>query len=317
MKHLSKGRLTQPWRCVLGQRNLRSALAPRVGAVDEGLLQPGADGRDALGVEAEPVHPAHVAGVLPLDAAVHDHRQPAVLPGLGALGVNHAELAPEGAGADRHGFPGDPWQRVGRAEDVHDVHRHGHVKQARVGLLAEDLRLAGVDRDHLVAVALEVVADEVARPQLVARQAHDRDRLGGVQHALDRQRVLVLAEVEITHGIVTLFPVVAATSAKPCSRSQIRSATDSVPTDSRTVPGPTPAARSSSSLSWRCVVLAGWMIRLFASPTLARWDQSDTPRMRSWPPARPPAQSNENTAPAPSGRYFSTSSWYLLPSWPG
>ena len=31
-----------------------------------------------------------------------------------------------------------------------------------------------------------------------------------------------------------------------------------------------PAARSSSSPSWRCVVLAGWMIRLFASPTLAR-----------------------------------------------
>ena len=33
-----------------------------------------------------------------------------------------------------------------------------------------------------------------------------------------------------------------------------------MPTDSRTVPGPTPAARSSSSLSWRCVVLPGWMM---------------------------------------------------------
>ena len=110
---------------------------------------------------------------------------------------------------------------------------------------------------------------------------------------------------------------VAATCAKPCSRSQIRSSTDSVPTDSRTVPGPTPAARSSSSLSWRCVVLAGWMIRLFASPTFARWDQSVTPRMRSCPPARPPAQSNENTAPAPRGRYFSTSGRYLLAGRPG
>src|ERR1700743_933181 len=280
------------------------------------LLQPGPDGRDALRVEAEPVHPAHVAGVLHLDAAVHDHRQPAVLRDLRALGVDHPELAPEGARADRHGFPGDPWQRVRRAEDVHDVHRHGHVEQARGGLLAQELRLARVARDHLVAVPLEVVADEVARPQLVARQAHDRDRLGGVQHALDRQHVLVPAEVDIGHAVVTLFPVVAATCAKPCSRSQSRSATDSVPTESRTVPGPTPAARSSSSLSWRWVVLAGWMIRLFASPTFARWDQSDTPRMRSWPPARPPAQSNENTAPAPSGRYFSTRCWYLLPRRP-
>ena len=109
-----------------------------------------------------------------------------------------------------------------------------------------------------------------------------------------------------------LLPGDAATAAKPCSRSQIRSSTDSRPTDSRTVPGPTPAAWSSSSLSWRWVVLAGWMIRLFASPTLARCDQSVTLRMRSCPPSRPPAQSNENTAPAPSGRYFSTSGRYLL-----
>ena len=73
----------------------------------------------------------------------------------------------------------------------------------------------------------------------------------------------------------------AATRAKPCSRSQIRSSIDSVPTESRIVPGPTPAARNSSSLSWRCVVLAGWMIRLFESPTFARCDQSVTPRMKS------------------------------------
>src|SRR5690242_15597659 len=136
-----------------------------------------------------------------------------------------------------------------------------------------------------------------------------------MKHPLDLQGVLVPREID--HAVATFFPDVAATSANPCSRSQIRSATDSVPTDSRTVPGPTPAARSSSSLSWRCVVLAGWMIRLFASPTLARWDQRLMPRMRSCPPVRPPAQSKEKTAPAPRGRYFSTSGWYLLPGRPG
>jgi len=41
------------------------------------LLETGADGRDALGVEAEPVHPADVARVLDLEAAVHDHRHAA------------------------------------------------------------------------------------------------------------------------------------------------------------------------------------------------------------------------------------------------
>ena len=43
--------------------------------------------------------------------------------------------------------------------------------------------------------------------------------------------------------------VAAPTRAKPCPRSQIRSPIDSMPTDSRIVPGPTPAARSSSSLN--------------------------------------------------------------------
>ena len=42
----------------------------------------------------EPVHPAHVARVLNLEAAVHDHGQAAVLGDPRALGVDHAELAP-------------------------------------------------------------------------------------------------------------------------------------------------------------------------------------------------------------------------------
>src|SRR5215467_10383778 len=279
------------------------------------LLKPAADGRDALRVEAEPVHPAQVARVLDLEAAVHDHCHAAVLRDPRGLLIDHAELAPEGAGVDRHGLPRDARQRIRRAEDVHDVHRHGHVQQAGVAGLSEDLRLAGIHRDHAVAVPLEVVANEVAGPQFVAGQAHDRDRPGRVEHALDRQRVLVPAE--IGHAVATFFPAVAATRAKPRSRSQIRSSTDSVPTDSRTVPGTMPAARSSSSPSWRCVVLAGWMIRLFASPTFARWDQRVTPAMRPCPPARPPAQSNENTAPAPRGRYFSTRALYLLAGRPG
>src|SRR5215472_17686643 len=128
------------------------------------LLEPGADGRDALGVEAEPVHPAGVARVLNLETAIHDHRHAAVLGDLRAFLVDHAELAPEGAGVDRHGLPGDPRQRVRRAEDVHDVHRHGYVEQARVARLSEDLRLAGIHRNHAVAMPLEVVANEVAVP---------------------------------------------------------------------------------------------------------------------------------------------------------
>ena len=48
---------------------------PTVAIVD--LLQAAADRGHALRVEAEPVHAPDVAGVLDLDAPVHDHRQAA------------------------------------------------------------------------------------------------------------------------------------------------------------------------------------------------------------------------------------------------
>src|SRR3954462_3496002 len=273
-------------------------------------LEAGTHRGDPLGVEAEPVHPSHVAGVLDLQATVHHHGDTGVLRDLRTLGVDHAELGPERVGADRHRVAGDVGQGLRRPEDVDEVDVLRDVAQARVAVGSQDLGLAGVHREHAVSVALEVVADEVAGPQLVAGEAHDRDRLRAVQHALDGERFLVGRQA--SHAVATVRSTAAAAPSKPCWRSHSRSSTDSVPTERRTVPGPTPAARSSSSLSWRCVVLAGWMTRLFASPTFARWDQSDMPPIRPRPPVRPPAQSNENTAPAPRGRYFSTSGRYPL-----
>ena len=43
------------------------------------LLKSAAHGGDALGVEAEPVHPSHVAGVFDLEAPIH-HRPTAHRP---------------------------------------------------------------------------------------------------------------------------------------------------------------------------------------------------------------------------------------------
>src|SRR5579872_1900995 len=269
-----------------------------------GLLDAGADGGYPLGVEAEPVHAADVPGVLHLDAAVHDHGQPGVRRDPRALDVDHPELAPQRLRPDRNRLGRDTGQRLRRAEHVHHIHRFRHIRQRRIADLVENRRLPGVHRNHPVPVPLEVVPDEVGRPQLVARQPHDRDRRRSVQHPLNVKRVLVCGQV--SHSSPS-------TTANPCSRSQIRSETLSSPTDSRTVPGPTPVARSSSSPSCRCVVLAGWMTRLFASPTFARCDHSVIAPISPWPPARPPAQSNENTAPAPRGRYFITSGSYWLP----
>src|SRR3954462_2029236 len=231
---------------------------------------------------------------------MHDHRDAAVFGDLSSLFVDHAELAPQGPGPDRDRLVRNFRDGVGHSEDVDDVDRHPYVGEAADALFAEHLGLARIDRDDVVAVTLQVVADEVARPQVIAREPHDRDCVRAGWSAWDGEGALVALEVR--HPI----------RSSPCSRSQIRSSTDSVPTDSRIVTGPTPAASSSASLSCRWVVRAGWMTRLLESPTLARCDQSLRPRISSCPPARPPAHSNEKTAPGPRGRYFSTSGRYLL-----
>ena len=65
-------------------------------------------------------------------------------------------------------------------------------------------------------------------------------------------------------------------AASACSRSAMMSAASSMPIERRTTSGPAPAALRCSSVSWRCVVEAGWMMRLRTSPMLARWENSLT-----------------------------------------
>ena len=89
----------------------------------------------------------------------------------------------------------------------------------------------------------------------------------------------------------------------------MRSSTVSIPTDSRMTSGPAPAAIRSSSDSCRCVVDAGWRIRLRVSPTLARWDHSSTLSTTRMPASKPPRTPNVNTEPGPSGRYRAASAW--------
>src|SRR5918992_3473307 len=93
------------------------------------LLEPRADRRDALRVEPEPVHPSDVARVLDLEAPIHYHRYPSFGRDPRALLVDHAELAPECPGADRHRLPGDARQGRRRAEDVDHVHRYRYLRQ--------------------------------------------------------------------------------------------------------------------------------------------------------------------------------------------
>ena len=59
------------------------------------------------------------------------------------------------------------------------------------------------------------------------------------------------------------------TASNAASRAAIRSSTFSIPMERRIVFGLMPWSRSSSSVHWLCVVVAGWITRDFTSATFA------------------------------------------------
>ena len=69
------------------------------------------------------------------------------------------------------------------------------------------------------------------------------------------------------------------------------SSTCSMPTEMRTMSRVTPAVSSSSSFSWRWVVVAGWQARDYASPMFTSLVISLRASMNfapaSWPPSMP------------------------------
>ena len=82
------------------------------------------------------------------------------------------------------------------------------------------------------------------------------------------------------------------------------SSSDSMPTDMRTMSGVTPALIWSASSICRCVVDAGWMTSVFASPMLARWLMNCAASMKRSPALAPPFTPKLSSPEAPLGRYF-------------
>ena len=70
----------------------------------------------------------------------------------------------------------------------------------------------------------------------------------------------------------------------------------SIPMLSRMKSGLTPAVTICSSVSWLWVVVAGWIARLLASPTFARWLKSSRPSMNFWPAPAPPLMPDPRTS---------------------
>ena len=97
-----------------------------------------------------------------------------------------------------------------------------------------------------------------------------------------------------------------------CSRSAMMSSTSSIPTERRIRSGATPASINCSSVSWRCVWLAGCSMHERASATCVTMAISFRVSMKRMASSLVPLMPNASTPQAPLGRYLFASALYLL-----
>src|SRR5262249_20347809 len=129
------------------------------------------------------------------------------------------------------------------------------------------------------------------------RDAHEHLRALRLRRVLQHllQRLAVLHELVADHLDA---------SSSAWSMSHRMSSIDSMPTDMRIMSGVTPAFACSSSLICPCVVDAGCMTGVFASPMLARWLMNCAASMNFSPAFAPPLTPKFSRPDAPLGKYF-------------
>ena len=156
---------------------------------------------DDAAVDAAPRQFAAEPPELDLRAPVHDDFDPGGLGSRGRRVVADAQLHPHDLGADRDRVGDDAGRFLGGAEHVHHVDLVRDVAERRVDLFAEQgfAGDAGIDRDHTIAFALQVLHDEVAGPVPVRRSADHCDRLHPLEDRADF-RIRIGDRFEIGHA---------------------------------------------------------------------------------------------------------------------
>mmetsp|Transcript_6441 Transcript_6441/g.26462 ORF Transcript_6441/g.26462 Transcript_6441/m.26462 type:complete len:358 (-) Transcript_6441:170-1243(-) len=256
----------------------------------------------------------------------HRHRGLGLFAGGGQQRLGHLHRVGgahhhEGAGA-RGGF-----QRDQRAHAV--AHQRGLLRARNVQQpvqpggdgLDTGQRQSGaaavarqVHGQHAVAMVGAPAGQQGPDAVVVQRAVYEDDAgQGGVEGLAAGVGVGLVAVDDELHAVGSDF----AAALRARLRSSIRSAGSSRPMDRRMVPGPMPAWRSAASSMRKWVVLAGWMTSDFASPTLARCENSFSDSMKARPCSRLPFRSKENTAPAPRGSRRWARAWSGWLSSPG
>src|SRR5580700_835464 len=223
--------------------------------------------RDHARVHACGGEPACDARVFHFHTAVDDDVEAGIVCQPDGFLIDDAVLEPDRFGTDLDGLHGDRHHFFCLSKYVHDVGRPvlcGARGQRLVARRALNIGVCWIDRPYFEPVRGQISKDEVAGPHRVGASADHEDYPAPVEQG---------PEICVSRQDHFAAPAAVARAAalRPPSRSQIKSSTSSSPTDSRTMSGVTPALSISSSDNCACVVEAGWITRLFASPTLARW----------------------------------------------
>ncbi len=111
--------------------------------------------------------------------------------------VDHAELHPQHLGADSDGFLCNGGDILAPPEAINHIDRNGNVLEARITLLPQDLRVAGIHGNHGIAVVQHVLGRKVAGPVPVGGQPHDRDGPALAQNSAKRVDVGI-----VCHGFL-------------------------------------------------------------------------------------------------------------------
>ena len=153
---------------------------------------------DDAAVDAAPRQFAAEPPKLDFRAAVHDDFDSRRLRTRRRPVVADPQLHPHDLGADRDRVGDDGRRLFGSAEHVDHVDLFRNIAQRRVDRLAEKALACdgGIDRDHAIAFALQILHDEVAGPVPVRRGADECDR----PHAFEDR-------ADLRVGIGNLFEV--------------------------------------------------------------------------------------------------------------
>lgn len=146
--------------------------------------------------------------VLLENAAVHYHKEAGFARLLSSFFVDDFFLHPNGGYAQLDRLVNNFVNEFRSTEDVDDVDLLRNIAQRWIGFLTQHFSNARIDRDDLIAMALHVRGNAMARTQWIIGKSNHRDGASAAQQVMDRIRL----------GVSSHARIVTRRGITPCSR---------------------------------------------------------------------------------------------------